>query len=188
MDIIKTFIECEALLEGHFILSSGLHSNRYLQCAKVLQYPLLAEQLGALLAEKFRNEAPQVIVGPAMGGIIIAQEVGRALKTRTIFSEREKGLMTLRRGFSIGRGERVLVVEDVITTGGSAKEVAEMLKERGAEVVGLGSIIDRSGGKAEFPAPFRSLAAVAVETYDPADCPMCAEGTVAEKPGSKTIQ
>lgn len=185
MNIIQTFLDCDALLEGHFVLSSGLHSNRYLQCAKVLQYPRIAAQLGELLAAQFNQAGIDVVVGPAMGGIIIAQEVGRALDTRTVFTERESGKMTLRRGFEVNKGENVLIVEDVITTGGSACEVAEMLSGRGVEVVGFGAIIDRSGGNAEFPAPFKALETIEVATYQPDSCPMCTEGTPAVKPGSR---
>jgi len=187
MNIIETFLNCEALLEGHFLLSSGLHSNRYLQCAKVLQYPEISGKLGELIAEKFSDTEIDVVVGPAMGGVIIAQEVGRALNKKTIFSERENGKMTLRRGFEITKGEKILIVEDVITTGGSAKEVGEMLAERGANVVGYASIIDRSAGKANFPAPFRALEKVEVETFDPETCPLCSAGTKAIKPGSRGI-
>jgi len=185
MNIIQTFLDCSALLEGHFVLSSGLHSNRYLQCAKVLQYPEIASQLGALLAAKFNDIAIDVVVGPAMGGIVIGQEVGRALNVRTIFTERENGKMTLRRGFEVANGEKILIVEDVITTGGSACEVGEMLAGRGAVISGFGAIIDRSGGAAEFPAIFRTLEKVDVETYSPDICPMCAAGTTAVKPGSR---
>ncbi len=185
MNIIKTFLDCEALLEGHFLLSSGLHSNKYLQCAKVLQYPEIAGELGKFIADKFADAEIDLIVGPAMGGVIIAQEVGRAMNKRTIFSERENGKMTLRRGFEISEGEKILIVEDVITTGGSAKEVGEMLTACGANVVGYGSIIDRSGGEANFPAPFKALEKVEVETYEPETCPMCSEGTKAIKPGSR---
>jgi orotate phosphoribosyltransferase len=186
MNITQTFLDCDALLEGHFVLSSGLHSDKYLQCAKVLQYPKIAAQLGELLAAQFNRDEIDVVVGPAMGGIIIAQEVGRALDTRTIFTERESGKMTLRRGFEIEKGEKVLIVEDVITTGGSACEVAEMLRDRGAEIIGFGAIIDRSGGSTEFPAPFKALEKVEVATYQPDACPMCAEGTPAVKPGSRS--
>ena len=188
MDIIKTFKDCDALLEGHFILSSGLHSNKYLQCAKVLQYPDIASIIGEEIAEHFATMPLDVIVGPAMGGVIIAQEVGRALSVCTIFSERENGKMTLRRGFEVQPGEKAVVVEDVITTGGSAKEVVEMLKGRGVEVVAVASIIDRSGGAADFGVPFYSLAKIDVETYEPENCPMCKSGDEAIKPGSRGLK
>ncbi len=188
MDIIKVFKECNALLEGHFILSSGLHSNKYLQCAKVLQYPDIASIIGEEIAENFATTQVDIIVGPAMGGVIIAQEVGRALSTRTIFSERENGEMTFRRGFEVKPGEKAIVVEDVITTGGSAKEVAEMLKSRGVEVIAVASIIDCSNGTADFGVPFHSLAKVEVETYKPEECPMCKSGDEAVKPGSRGLK
>ncbi len=188
MEIIKVFKECNALLEGHFILSSGLHSNKYLQCAKVLQYPDIASIIGEEIAENFATTQVDLIVGPAMGGIIIAQEVGRALSTRTIFSERENGKMTFRRGFEVKAGEKAIVVEDVITTGGSAKEVVEMLKSHGVEVIAVASIIDRSNGTADFGVPFHSLEKVEVETYKPEECPMCKEGDEAVKPGSRGLR
>lgn len=187
MDILKTFTDCGALLEGHFILSSGLHSNRYLQCAKVLQYPDIASMLGEEIAETFSTTPIDLIVGPAMGGVIIAHEVGRALSTRTIFSERDNGKMTLRRGFKVETGEKAIVVEDVITTGGSAKEVVEMLVGKGVDVVAVASIIDRSGGAADFGVPFHPLAKIDVETYKPEECPLCASGSQAEKPGSRDL-
>lgn len=188
MDVLKLFIGSEALLQGHFVLSSGLHSDKYLQCAKVLQYPDKAEQLGAGIAALFAHDGIDVVVGPAMGGVVIAQEVGRALGKRAIFTEREGGAMTLRRGFEIRPGERVLVVEDVVTTGGSAGEVAEMLKKAGANVVGVSAIIDRSNGAASFCAPFRVLAAIKVETYKPEACPLCEKGIAVVKPGSKGLK
>ena len=188
MEIIKVFKECNALLEGHFILSSGLHSNKYLQCAKVLQYPDIASIIGEEIAENFATTQVDLIVGPAMGGIIIAQEVGRALSTRTIFSERENGKMTFRRGFEVNQGEKAIVVEDVITTGGSAKEVVEMLNELGVEVIAVASIIDRSNGSADFGVPFHSLAKIEVETYNTEECPLCIEGDKAVKPGSRGLK
>ena len=182
------FKECGALLQGHFLLSSGLHSDTYLQCAKVLQYPDKAELLGAGIAALFKDDKVGVVVGPAMGGVVIAQEVGRALKCRAVFTERENGVMALRRGFEIKKDERVLVVEDVVTTGGSAAEVAERLKAMGAHVVGVSAIIDRSGGGAAFCVPFRPLIAIKVETHKPESCPLCAQGTPAIKPGSKGLK
>jgi len=153
-----------------------------------LQYPDIASIIGEEIAENFATTQVDVIVGPAMGGVIIAQEVGRALSTRTIFSERENGKMTFRRGFEVKPGEKAIVVEDVITTGGSAKEVAEMLKSRGVEVIAVASIIDRSNGTADFGVPFHSLAKVKVETYKPEECPMCESGDEAVKPGSRGLK
>jgi len=188
MNILDAFTQCGALLEGHFVLSSGLHSNRYLQCAKVLQYPDLAEAIGAGIAELFKDIAIDVVVGPAMGGVIIAQEVGRAAHVRAIFAERENGVMTLRRGFSVAEGEKALVVEDVVTTGGSAREVAEMLQARGVRVVGIGAIMDRTTTATDFGVPFRALGKVDVATYQPEECPLCKANVPVTKPGSRGLR
>jgi orotate phosphoribosyltransferase len=188
MDMLEIFHKCDALLEGHFILSSGLHSNRYLQCAKVLQYPAHAAACGTGIAAAFAGMAIDAVVGPAMGGVIIAHEVGRALGTRALFAERENGEMTLRRGFVLEPGARVLVVEDVVTTGGSAQEVARMLAARGVQVVGMAAIVDRSNGRATFDVPFHALLTLAVETYDPVACPLCAQGLPLVKPGSRGLK
>jgi len=184
-DLIALFEQKGALLTGHFRLSSGLHSDRYLQCAKILQYPDIAERIGSAMAQEFSDAKPECVVGPAIGGIVIAQEVGRALGVRAIFAERESGSMTLRRGFAVEKGERVLVVEDVITTGGSVREIVDALGEMGAEVVGVGVIIDRSGGKADFDVPFRPLARLEVKTFNEEDCPLCRRGEPVCKPGSR---
>jgi len=184
-DLIALFEQKGALFTGHFRLSSGLHSDRYLQCAKILQYPDIAERIGSAMAQEFSDAKPECVVGPAIGGIVIAQEVGRALGVRAIFAERESGSMTLRRGFAVEKGERVLVVEDVITTGGSVREVVDALGEMGAEVVGVGVIIDRSGGKARFDVPFKSLARLEVKTFNEDDCPLCQRGEPVCKPGSR---
>jgi orotate phosphoribosyltransferase len=188
--VLSLFRECGALLEGHFLLSSGLHSNRYLQCALVLQHPDRAERLGSGIAALFRNERPSLVVGPALGGIVIAHEVARALKIRAIFTERANGAMTLRRGFRVEKGERALVCEDVVTTGGSTREVFEVVAAAGGVVGGVASIVDRSGGagrKAFAPVPFRSLIEVDAPAYDAADCPLCRSGAAgpAVKPGSR---
>ncbi len=179
----------KVIQEGHFLLSSGRHSNRYLQCAQILQYPDDAYKLGAAIAAKAKQLNAETVVSPALGGVIIGYEVARALKTRFIFAERENGKMTLRRGFTLAEGEKVFVVEDVITTGGSAKEVVEVCRAAGAEVVGVGSIIDRSGSsKNVFDVPFMPLTKIDVENWDEVDCPLCKEGkTQAIKPGSRNI-
>ncbi len=182
---MKIFKDCNAYHKGHFRLSSGLHSEYYLQCALVLAYPKVAAKLCGELAKKFKDQKIEVVIGPAIGGITAAYEVARALGTRGIFSEREEGKMTLRRGFKLNRGDKVLVVEDVTTTGGSAKEVVEMAKALGAKVVGVGAIIDRSGGKAKFGVPFKSLARLNIKTYEPKKCPLCKEGIPISKPGSR---
>lgn len=184
-ELIEIFEQKGALLTGHFLLSSGLHSEKYLQCALVLQYPDNAGRIGSAIADLFANEKPGCVVGPAIGGIVIAQEVARALGVRAMFSEREAGSMTLRRGFSVDKGERVLVVEDVITTGGSAREAVDALGKMGANVVGVGAIIDRSGGRADFGVPFKPLARLEVKTFSEDECPLCRSGDVAYKPGSR---
>lgn len=176
----------DALLEGHFELSSGLHSDRYFQCALVLAEPWRAEELATEFAAKVDVEF-DTVVGPAMGAVVWAQEVGRALKKRALFTERKDGTMCLRRGFSFEPGERVLLVEDVLTTGGSAKEVIAVLKDHGAEVVACGSLVNRSGGNPfeELGLPLYELVRVEVQTWQPAECPLCAAGGVAIKPGSR---
>ena len=183
--VLDFFEQTGALLTGHFRLSSGLHSEKYLQCAVVLQHPHLAERIGSAIAEKFMEAKPDSIVGPAIGGIVLAQEVARALGVKAMFTERESGSMTLRRGFAVKKGERVLVVEDVTTTGGSVQEVVEALGRMGAEVVGVGAIIDRSGGAAVFDVPFKALARLQVETFREDECPLCRSGEPVYKPGSR---
>jgi len=183
MDIFK---ETGALRQGHFVLTSGKHSAQYMQCARVLQYPWLAAKLGAALAGRFAGMEVETVVGPAMGGIIVAHEVGRALGMKALFAERQDGKMTLRRGFALHPGEKVLVVEDVITTGGSVQEVLAMVKALGAEPVGVGVLVDRSGGQADFAGlPLHSLLLMAIEAFAPEECPLCAQGIPWEKPGSR---
>ena len=185
-DTLKLFREHSALLEGHFVLSSGLHSDRYIQCALVLQYPKIAGQLGSALAAKLQRFKPSVVAAPALGGVIVAHEVARALGVRAIFTERQEGLMTLRRGFSLEKGETAVVVEDVITTGGSTRETIRCLEQAGGHVVAAGALIDRSGGLADLGVPKLVLATVSVQNYDPADCPLCKSGIPAVKPGSRS--
>ncbi len=175
-----------ALLRGHFRLTSGLHSDIYLQSALVLQHPEDAAALGEGLAASFRDDRVQTVLAPAIGGILVAHEVARALGVRALFTERENGVMRLRRGFTLSPGERCLVVEDVITTGGSTREVVRCVEEHGASVVGVGSLIDRSGGTAAFPMKRVALATVTATTYPPEACPLCQAGSVAIKPGSRT--
>ena len=184
-EVIEKFRETGALLEGHFVLSSGLHSAVYLQCALVLQNPIDAEVFGRQIAEHFRNENIETVASPAIGGLIIGHEVARALNARFIWTERESGKMTLRRGFSVTPGERVLIVEDVVTTGGSTRETVEALQASGANVVAAASIIDRSGGKADVGVPRVSLASLDVPSVDPSACEACARGDLAVKPGSR---
>jgi orotate phosphoribosyltransferase len=184
-ELLALFEQKGALLTGHFRLSSGLHSDKYLQCALILQYPDIAGRIGSAMAERFVDDRPDCVVGPAIGGIVVAQEVARALGVRALFTERESGTMTLRRGFSVKKGERVLVVEDITTTGGSVKEVVDALRRMGAIVVGIGAIIDRSGGAVMFDIPFRPLARLKVSSYTERECPLCKRGDPIYKPGSR---
>ncbi len=173
-------------MDGHFVLTSGRHSGRYCQCMRALEHPRLAEELGGMIADMFRDERVDVVVAPALGGIVIGYEVARSLGVRSMFAERKDGEMTLRRGFAIAPGERVLIVEDVVTTGGSVREVAALVREAGAEVVGFGFILDRSGGEAELGAPARALRTESIESYESSECPLCSTGgTPAVKPGSR---
>ena len=184
-DVLKLFESHNALLTGHFKLSSGLHSEKYLQCALVLQYPDIAEKLSKALAKKMEAEKIDIVIGPALGGVTLAYEVARAVGAKGLFAERHDGKMVLRRGFSIKKGDRVLVVEDVVTTGGSTKEVIGAVKELGGVVVGVGSIIDRSDQPIDFGAPFHSLAKIKVETFTEETCPLCKAGKPVTKPGSR---
>ncbi len=183
-EVIERFRRTGALLEGHFVLTSGLHSAQYLQCALVLQYPAEAEAMAQALAARFRGQQIETIVAPAIGGIIIGYEVARALGVRSIWTEREEGRMTLRRGFSVRPGESVVVIEDVVTTGGSTRETIEALRIAGARVVGAASIIDRSDNRADVGVPRVALATLNVPAYAPSVCPACARGELAVKPGS----
>jgi orotate phosphoribosyltransferase len=181
---LQIFKETQAYLTGHFRLTSGLHSGEYLQSALVLQHPLLAEKLGKWLAGSMPKG--EVVASPALGGLIIGHEVARAMGARFIFTERDAGgKMTLRRGFSVQPGERAVVVEDVVTTGGSTREVIDLLRAAGAEVIAAGSIIDRSGGAADVGAPRVALTTLKPETWQPEECPLCRQGVPVEKPGSR---
>jgi orotate phosphoribosyltransferase len=174
-----------ALLRGHFRLTSGLHSDVYLQSALVLQHPVHAAELGAALAAPFREDGVRTVLAPAIGGIVVAHEVARALGVRALFTEREDGAMRLRRGFTLAPGERCLVVEDVMTTGGSIREVIACVEALGGQVVGVGALIDRSGGTAQFPVKRAALATVKATTWQPEECPLCRAGSQAIKPGSR---
>lgn len=186
MEILK---EAGVLLEGHFKLTSGRHSNKYLQCAKIFRNTKYSEELCAALAEQYRNDGVQVVIGPAMGAVQMAYEVSRHLQCENFFTERdEEGKMTLRRGFAVNPGEKVLVVEDVVTTGGSVREVIDLVQAAGGVVVGVGSIVDRTGGKIDFGVPFRAVVSVAVESWEPEECPLCKAGAPAPiKPGSRKV-
>ncbi|MBI5245632.1 MAG: orotate phosphoribosyltransferase [Elusimicrobia bacterium] len=185
MNVEQLFVENGALLKGHFLLSSGLHSDRYLQCALVLAQPGAAEKLGKAIAEK-SSVKPDLVLSPAMGGLMIGHEVARALGVRHYFTERAEGSMVLRRGFSLKPGEKVIVVEDVVTTGKSTKEVFEVIKAAGATVAAAASIVDRSEGKSNLGVPYAALWAVSVPAWKPEDCPLCKTGVPAVKPGSRT--
>jgi orotate phosphoribosyltransferase len=184
-ELLDMFRRSGALLEGHFRLSSGLHSTGYLQCALVLQEPRSAEALGAAIAERVRALRASVVLSPALGGVVIGQEVGRALGVRAIFAERQDGVLTLRRGFTLSETDRVLVVEDVLTTGGSTRETIQVATAAGGRVVGAASIVDRSGGAAAFDVPFQALLEIDLPTYQPDACPLCAKGLPVVKPGSR---
>lgn len=183
----KIFKEAEALLEGHFRLSSGKHSDRYIQCAKVLQFPSQTEKLCQELASRFKDQPVDVVVGPAMGGIVLAYEVAKQLGVRGIFSERENGVMQFRRGFAISPGEKVLVVEDVITTGGSVLEVMDLVRRAGGEVLGVAVLVDRSSGQVDLGVPLESLLSLEVQAFEPEDCPLCQKNMPLVKPGSRPI-
>jgi len=188
-DLHAVFKERGALLEGHFVLSSGLHSPRYLQCARVLMDPQLATRLGGQLADALRPllglERPRAVVAPALGGVLVAHEVARGFGCRGLFTERQDGAMTLRRGFALDEGEAVVVVEDVITTGGSTREVIDAVRARGGRVLAVGSLVDRSSGAVDLGVARRSLLSLEVPTYPADACPLCAAGSKAEKPGSR---
>lgn len=186
--VLKILKETQVLLEGHFLLTSGRHSSQYMQCAQLLQYPEYTEEIAIGLAQAFQGDQIDIVIGPAMGGIIIAYELARKLKARNLFVERENGKMTLRRGFKIPKGARVLVAEDVITTGGSVKEVMEIVKEQGGVVAGVAVLVDRSNGKIDFGTKLQAALTTEVISFDPEECPLCREGKLpAIKPGSRNI-
>ena len=188
-DLLSLFREREALLDGHFLLTSGLHSPRYLQCARVLMDPELATRLGRSLADALRPHLagvlPAAIVAPALGGVLVAHEVARAFGCVGLFTERQDGGMTLRRGFRLEKGAPVVVVEDVITTGGSTREVMDAVRARGAQVMAVGSLVDRNGGVVDLGVPRAWLLGLDVPTYPADACPLCAAGSLPEKPGSR---
>ena len=186
-ELLDLFRRSGALLEGHFRLSSGLHSTGYLQCALVLQYPAHAEALGRALAERVASLRPTVVLSPALGGLIIGHEVGRALGVRAMFAERQDGVLMLRRGFMLAEIDRVLVIEDVLTTGGSTRETMQVARAAGGLVVGAAAIVDRSGGGARFDVPFEALLEVDLPTYEADACPLCARGEQVAKPGSRPV-
>ncbi len=184
-EVIDQFRTTGALLEGHFQLTSGLHSTVYLQCALVLQHPTMAEAFGRAIAETYRDDGIELVASPAIGGIVIGHEVARALGARFVWTERDAGQMTLRRGFTVSPGEKTLVVEDVITTGGSTRETIDALRAAGADVIAAASIIDRSGGSVDVSVPRTALATLKVLSVDPSICDACKLGEPAVKPGSR---
>lgn len=185
-EILSIFKSTEALLEGHFRLTSGLHSAQYFQCAKVLQFPRYTEMLCKIIVQNFSHLKIDVVAAPAIGGIVVAQEVGRQLNSRTIFAERTEGKMQFRRGFEIRQAENVLVCEDVITTGGSIEEVIDLVKKLNGNLVGAASIVDRSGGKVKLDVPLQfSILKMQVTNYQPEDCPLCKKNIPLVKPGSR---
>lgn len=187
-DVKQLLVETGAILEGHFLLTSGLHSPMYVEKFQVLQYPEHTARMCAALAEQFADDQVELVIGPVTGGILLAHEVGKNLKTRAIFTERENGKMTLRRGFVIKPGERVLIVEDIVTTGGSVQEVLEVVREHGGIPVGVGLLVDRSGGTVDFGIPAKSLLQLQVQTYQQDDCPLCRNQVPMTKRGSKNIK
>jgi len=197
-EILEIFEKSGALLKGHFLLTSGRHSNVYFQCAKVLQYPDYCEKICAMIAEHFKSADIDTVIAPAIGGIVVGQEVARQLNKRSIFAEREDKSLTLRRGFALEKGEKVLVCEDVVTTGGSVFEVIDIVKNSGAEVVGVGFIVDRSNGKVNFGLSLPRLAGtdfpqfstvkLDAVSFSPDECPLCKEGIELVKPGSRKIK
>ena len=187
-EILDIFRQTNALLDGHFLLTSGLHSPNYFQCAKVLQYPKYLHLFAGEIAKHFEYSEIELVVSPAVGGVVVGTEVGRMLGVRTIFGEREGNEMKLRRGFEIKKGERVLVVEDVVTTGGSVLEIIQLVKAAGATLAGVGYIVDRSNGKVQFDAKTFPVLTLNVTTYQPDQCPLCASGSIVIKPGSRGLK
>lgn len=186
--IIEILKEAQVLQEGHFLLTSGRHSGKYMQCAKLFQYTKYSEELCRELAEKFKNDDIDVVIGPAIGAIQMSYEVSRHLGVKNIFAERENGKMTLRRGFTIEPGQRVLVVEDVVTTGGSVREVIDIVQANGGIVAGVGVVVDRTAGKVDFGTRLESVVSMEIESYEPDECPLCKEGKPIVKPGSRNIK
>lgn len=190
-EVKQLLIDTKAILEGHFLLTSGLHSPMYVEKYNVLQHPKYTERLCQELAERFKAQNVELVIGPMTGGILLAHEVGKALGTRAIFTEREKGVMTLRRGFRIEPGTRVLIVEDIVTTGGSVREVVDVVKASQGEIVGVGLLVNRSGGKADFGIPndkVQALLNLTVPTYQPEECPLCKDHVPMTERGSKHIK
>ena len=187
-EVLSLFRECGALQEGHFLLTSGQHSREYFQCVLILQYPTLSSRVCQALAQRFLTDEVTCVVAPAVGGILVGYETARHLGgVRALYAEREDGRLKMRRTFQVSQKDRVLVVEDVVTTGGSVEEIIHLVQDKGAEVVGVGALVDRSGGWTSFDVKYHALVSVNVKTFDPAHCPLCKEGIPAVKPGSRSL-
>ena len=186
-DILSAYKKSGGLKTGHFQLTSGLHTDTYCQSALVLQYPEYANQIGSEMARHFRDAGVEVVVGPAVGGIIVSHAVGAALRVRSIYAERKEGKLVFYRGFEVKSGERVLIVEDVVTTGGSVQETVEVAERAGGKVIGIASILERSGGKVRFPVPYHPLLVIEAPSYPPDQCPLCKKGEKATIPGSRGL-
>ena len=186
-EVKELLIKHGAILEGHFLLTSGLHSGMYVEKFQVLQYPKATEKLCEGFAEKFKDEKIDVVIGPVTGGIILAHETAKHFGTRAIFAERDNGRMTIKRGFEIQPGERVLIVEDIVTTGGSVMEVIDVVREWGGIVAGVAMLVDRSGGTVDFGVPAKALLTLKIDTFTPENCPLCKSGTPLVKRGSRKV-
>ena len=185
-EIIKSFQDAGALLDGHFVLRSGMHSNKFFQCALLFRYPDIAEKLCRTLAERMKNLGAETVISPAVGGILVGQELARALGIQAIFADKENDQLVLKRGFTIRKGEKIIVAEDVVTKGGRVQQTIDLVRAKGGEVVGVAVIVDRSGGEARFDVPkFESALQLTLPTFDPAVCPLCAEHVPVDRPGSK---
>jgi len=184
-EILNILVKVGAVMEGHFLLTSGMHSDKYIQCAKLMQYPQYTEAFSKAIAQQFDGNKVDIVMGPAIGGIILSYEVARQIGARSIFAERENGKMQLRRGFTIEKGEKILIVEDVVTTGGSVKECLSIAEQQGGIVIGISSIIDRSPSPPSFSSIFKPLIRLNLNIYSPEECPLCKKGVKLQKPGSR---
>ncbi len=184
-EIIEILIKCGVLMEGHFVLTSGKHSNKYVQCAKLFQYPKYSQGISRILAEKLKKYDADLVIAPAVGGIVLSYEIAGQLNIKSLFAERENQKMTLRRGFEITKGDKIIVVEDVVTTGGSVKEVIELVNSLGGDIKAVGSIVNRSKNSSVFPYPYEYVIQIDMDSYDKKECPLCLKGSIPFKPGSR---